>query len=107
MATDVNKMSKDELQKLIKDAEKALKTLETRRLAEAKKAAENAAKEYGFSLDELLGTAPKGKTAKATKNPPKYRNPEDPNMTWTGKGRKPNWVNDALAAGKSLDDLSI
>ena len=45
MAVDVNQMSKDELTKLIKDAEKALKTLEVRRLAEAKKAAETAAKE--------------------------------------------------------------
>ena len=55
MAIDLDKMSKEELTALIKDAEKALKTLETRRLAEAKKAAESAAKEYGFSLDELLG----------------------------------------------------
>jgi len=103
MAVDLDKMSKDELKQLIKDAEKALKTLETRRLAEAKKAAESAAKEYGFSLDELLGGAPK----KGSKSPPKYANPADPSQTWTGKGRKPNWVIEALASGKSLDDLAI
>lgn len=105
MATDLNKMSKEELTKLIKDAEKALKTLETRRLAEAKKAAETAAKEYGFSLDELLGS--QGKAKKGSKNPPKYINPTNPGQTWTGKGRKPNWVNDALDSGKTLDDLKI
>lgn len=96
-------MSKDELKTLIKEAEKALKSLETRRLTQAKKAAESAAKEYGFSLDELLGGAPK----KGSKSAPKYRNPNDPDQTWTGKGRKPNWVNDALAAGKNMDDLKI
>ncbi|MFP7569881.1 H-NS family nucleoid-associated regulatory protein [Marivita sp. S2033] len=103
MAIDVNDMSKDELKKLINDAEKALKSLESRRKAEAKKAAESAAKEYGFSLDELLGAAPK----KGSKSPPKYRNPANADQTWTGKGRKPNWLNDALADGKSLQDLAI
>lgn len=103
MSIDLNNMSKDELTKLIKDAEKALKTIETRRLSEAKKAAESAAKEYGFSLDELLGAPQK----KGSKSEPKYKNPADPSQTWTGKGRKPNWVNEALAAGKSLDDMKI
>ena len=55
MSIDLDNMTKDELRKLIKNAEKALKTIEARRLTEAKKAAESAAKEYGFSLDELLG----------------------------------------------------
>ncbi|WP_299791329.1 H-NS histone family protein [uncultured Marivita sp.] len=103
MSIDLNNMSKDELKKLIKDAEKALKTIETRRLTEAKKAAESAAKEYGFSLDDLLGGAPK----KGSKSAPKYRNPANPEQTWTGKGRKPNWVNDALASGKTMEDLKI
>lgn len=103
MAINLDKMSKDELKALIKDAEKALKSLETRRLAEAKKAAETAAKEYGFSLDELLGGAAK----KGPKSAPKYANPADKSQTWTGRGRKPNWVNDALKAGKSLEDLAI
>lgn len=103
MATKLEKMSKDELQKLIKDAEKALKTLEARRLADAKKAIESAAKEYGFSLDELMGGSPK----KGPKGAPKYANPDDKSQTWTGKGRKPGWVVAALDAGKALEDLSI
>ena len=37
---------------------------------------------------------------------PKYRNPETGD-TWTGRGLKPKWVEAALAAGKSLDDLLI
>lgn len=103
MAIKLEKMSKDELLQLIKDAEKALKSLEARRLADAKKAVETAAKEYGFSLDELMG----GVGKKGPKGVPKYANPNDKGQTWTGKGRKPKWVVDALEAGKSLDDLSI
>ncbi|WP_445322487.1 H-NS histone family protein [Roseobacter sp. HKCC-CH-9208] len=38
---------------------------------------------------------------------PRYRNPSNPDQTWTGRGRKPLWVVDALNSGKSLDDLAI
>jgi DNA-binding protein H-NS len=38
---------------------------------------------------------------------PKYRNPDKHSETWSGRGRKPKWVEDKLASGKSLDDLLI
>ena len=38
---------------------------------------------------------------------PKYANPADTSQTWTGRGRKPQWVQAALDAGKSLEDLAI
>jgi DNA-binding protein H-NS len=31
-------------------------------------------------------------TMKGVKLPPKYRNPMDPNQTWTGRGVDPGWV---------------
>jgi len=37
----------------------------------------------------------------------KYRNPDNPEETWAGRGRKPKWVEDKLARGASLDDLLI
>ncbi|WP_146587079.1 H-NS histone family protein [Puniceibacterium confluentis] len=102
MQINLETLSKDELKKLKGDVDKALKTIDARRKAEAKKAAEHAAKEYGFSLDELLGG-----TVKGSKSAPKYANPADPSQTWTGRGRKPNWVISALEAGKSMDELKI
>ncbi|MEQ5871174.1 H-NS histone family protein [Sagittula sp. NFXS13] len=102
MTDNLETMSREELQKLISDAQKALKTVDARRMAEAKRAAELAAKEYGFSLDEVLQSG-----TKASKGAPKYVNPEDPTQTWTGRGRKPNWLIEALDAGKSLDDMAI
>ncbi|MBW2493987.1 MAG: H-NS histone family protein [Deltaproteobacteria bacterium] len=38
---------------------------------------------------------------------PNYRNPDNSAETWTGRGRQPRWVRDALAAGMSLEDLAI
>lgn len=102
MKVDLYKMSAEELKELRADIDKALETIEVRRKAEALKAAEQAAKAYGFSLSDLKDAGTKG-----SKNPPKYANPEDPSQTWTGRGRKPKWVNDALKAGKKLEDLAI
>jgi DNA-binding protein H-NS len=36
---------------------------------------------------------------------PMYRNPLNSAETWSGKGRKPAWVEAALAEGKTLEDL--
>ena len=69
----------------------------------AKRAAEQAAKEFGFSLEEILAANEK----KGSKGAPKYANPADPDQTWTGRGRKPNWVVAALEEGKSMEDLAL
>lgn len=37
--------------------------------------------------------------------PPKYR--DDDGHTWTGRGLKPVWLRDALAAGRTLKDFEI
>jgi DNA-binding protein H-NS len=42
-----------------------------------------------------------------SKGMPKYANPANPDQTWTGRGRQPGWVKEALGKGKSLDDLAI
>ena len=64
------------------------------------------AKSKGFAMAELFGDAPKSAKEKK-KVPPKYRNPADSSQTWTGRGRKPKWVVEALDLGGSLDDLLI
>ncbi len=51
---------------------------------------------------ELKGRGP----AKGKSVPPKYQNAST-GQTWSGRGIKPKWVAEALAAGKSLDDLKI
>jgi len=38
---------------------------------------------------------------------PVYRNPSNSAETWTGRGRQPKWVRDALASGARLEALRI
>jgi len=101
MAQDLEQMSLEELRTLRRDVDSAIKNFEKRKKKEALVAAQKAAQEHGFSLDEILG----GKGG--TKGAPKYANPANPEQTWTGRGRQPQWVKDAFAAGKSLEDLAI
>jgi DNA-binding protein H-NS len=101
MAPDLENMTLDELRTLRKDVDHAIKSFEKRKKKEALVAAQKAAQEHGFSLDEILD----GKSG--TKGAPKYANPENAEQTWTGRGRQPQWVKDAFAAGKSLEDLAI
>lgn len=68
-------------------------------------------KQYGFSKSDLgfIGKAgnDKSKTSSNSSKPPKYANPKDKSKTWNGHGRKPAWLNDALAQGSNLNDFLI
>lgn len=103
--TDINwdDLSLEDLKAIQKQATKAIDTFLARKRKEALAAVEAKAAEMGFALGELTGAA----KTKGSKAPPKYCHPENPAMTWTGRGRQPNWVKDAVANGASMDDLLI
>jgi len=58
----------------------------------------------GYSLAELSGTDTKFSRAPSAA---KYRHPENPSLTWSGKRRKPQWFIDVLAVGKNAEDLTV
>jgi DNA-binding protein H-NS len=60
----------------------------------------------GFSLEQLLKSDVGGDKVKKTVKA-KYRNPLNAEQTWTGRGRKPQWVLDQLAQGKTIESLAI
>jgi DNA-binding protein H-NS len=51
----------------------------------------------GVSLDALFGKGRKGKGSVA----PKYRDPKNPENTWTGRGRMPLWMVAATKGSKA------
>ncbi|MFQ6550593.1 H-NS family nucleoid-associated regulatory protein [Aestuariibius sp. 2305UL40-4] len=104
----IDKLSLDELKDLQKEVAQAITSFEKRQRDDALAAIQAAAKEHGFSLDELMGGSSNKKTAKPrTSAAPKYRHPENPEVTWSGRGRQPKWIKDALADGKTLDAYLI
>lgn len=38
---------------------------------------------------------------------PKYQNPNNPGETWSGRGKRPRWLQAQLRAGKRINDFLI
>jgi DNA-binding protein H-NS len=57
-------------------------------------------KEHGFEIGDLFG---KGRKAKGTVAV-KYRDPQNAENTWTGRGRMPRWLVAATKGGKTKKD---
>lgn len=99
---DLNNLSLSKLKTLKKNVDIAIADFEARKKREALAEIEKKAADLGFSLSELLG----GTKAKKV-SPPKYRNPANPDQTWTGKGRAPKWIVELDAKGISRDTALI
>ena len=73
------------------------------------------AAEYGLTSTELKGvtatkrslTKKKAGTKKRGPVAPKYRDPSNPQNTWTGRGRKPKWVEAFLDGGGRLGQITV
>ena len=104
---DLDSMSRKELETLKKDVDKALSTVSDRERKAAIDAAERAAAEYGYSLTDLANGAVRGSKKSKSKSPAKFRNPENPDETWSGRGRKPRWLVDAESAGRTADEFAV
>lgn len=127
MAIDFSALSPRELQKLIEDATKERKRKQKRApIAAVRKKLTKMAVAEGYSLVELFGlqpparapaknagpaTPPRGSTRKSTagtKVAPKYRNPENPSETWSGRGKHPKWMVQAMEKhGRKAEDFLI
>lgn len=106
MHIDLAAMSLEELKSLKRQVDRQIDGWQERKRREAIAAAEEAAREHGFNLSDL-GLAGGGRRRRSAPSPARYANPADPTQTWGGRGRRPAWIKEALAAGKDLEDLAI
>ncbi len=97
-------MSLKELRQLQKDLAKAISTYEDRHKAEARAKLEAIAKEMGYALSDLIGVDVKATRAPAAA---RYYHPENAAVTWSGRGRKPQWFADHINSGKDPSDLAV
>lgn len=102
---DLDVLSLQELKDLQDKISIAIFDFEKRRKAEALDELKALAQAKGFSLDELVDGAKRKKVRAPVA--PKYADPANPSNTWTGRGRKPKWMVEALANGGSPEDFAI
>lgn len=123
MAIDINSLSAKELDALINQAKKRRTTLAKRKpIATVRNKLTQLARAEGYSIQELFGDGAKvqgergaksakpaaKKAGKSTgKVAPKYRNPENPAETWTGRGKQPRWLAAYTGQGRSADEFLI
>ena len=102
--TSVNydKMSAKELTEHIAKAQRALAAAKDRERAAVKQKIASLAENAGFSVGELFGARGRGRGTAV-----KFANPANRAETWTGRGRKPNWLVAKLSKGAKLTDFAL
>lgn len=108
-AINLDAMSLKELVDLETKVQKAIAGLRDRERSALKEKMAEMAKNHGFSVNELFGGNRPGRGGGKGKSigVARFANPENKADTWTGRGRKPNWLVDRLKKGAKLSDFAI
>jgi DNA-binding protein H-NS len=102
--TGIEKASYKELVEARDAIEAALAKRKEEERAEVKRKMAELASQSGFEMSELFGGKRAGKRMASAA---KYRNPKDASQTWTGRGRKPNWLVEALGQGAKIESFEV
>ena len=107
---DLTKWTRVDLIELKGQVAERLVQVEAENRSKALAAAEAAAREFGFTLKDLLRAMPPEKIARRPAKKTgvaRYANPADKSQTWTGKGRHPAWFKAAVKAGTPPEQLEV
>lgn len=104
IAINVDKLSLKELVNLEGKLQSAISEARSRERSALKKKMADLAETHGFSVLELFGN---GRGIKKSVGVAKYANPDNKSDTWSGRGRKPNWLVGRLKKGASLAAFEI
>lgn len=100
---NLDQLSLAELKDLSRKIERELQVRRVQDKERLRKHFLEQAEAAGFTVDEVLGKAPATKGSAKVK----YRDPQNPDNTWAGRGRKPAWLVKALGAGASIEDFAL
>lgn len=111
MAIDLQKLSPKELLSLISSANDRLDAARVAEIENIKNKIDALLSGGGFQIEEIyprLGEKAASKMGKGRPVAAKYRDPSNPSVTWSGRGRRPAWFANALQRrGTTEADLLI
>lgn len=112
MATNLEKLER-QIARLQKEAE----ALRAKEVSEVVGRIKEAITHYKLTPAELFGAAavkPAGKKARVARKGAPAKKPaavvkfrDEAGHVWSGRGKRPNWFKEALASGKTADDLLV
>lgn len=102
--TQIDKMTIRDLKELRLKVDKAIAERQIDERNGLRETFREMAEAAGLSLTEIFGgtRAGKGRPVAA-----KFANPANPQETWSGRGRQPNWLVAKLKSGASLDEFRL
>jgi DNA-binding protein H-NS len=100
---DLSKLSIEELQTLARDIEQEIIS---RREADRERVVAQMRELAGMSLEELLRQERGRERARVPATSIRFRHPENTALAWSGRGKRPQWIVEWLASGRTLEDLS-
>lgn len=104
-STSLNPLSVAELQSLIAEAEAAIAAqLRDQRRSAIAKMRELAAS-VGIEFEIIEKPFPRARRSSPVV--PKYRNPANPEQTWSGRGKRPKWLTEAIDSGADMSTMEI
>ena len=103
--TEYQNLSESELQAVIENAEKALKSKQANKRKEIIAQIKELAASIDVTVEIIEGD--KKSARKGFKLPIKYRHPEDAEKTWTGRGVMPKWMQALLDAGHNRSEYEV
>jgi DNA-binding protein H-NS len=104
MAINVDNLSLKDLNELESKLAKAKANAAQAERAKLKEKIDNVLKGTGLTVHDLYGIGKRGRRGKSAA---KYANPDDRSQTWTGRGRKPNWLIAKVKRGAKMSDFEI
>ena len=106
-AVNYDKMSLKELLDHENRLSKAIIAARRNDITNARKKVAAMAESLGYKMEELAGSPRGPKRTNGGKVAVKFRNKDNPEETWTGRGRQPKWLAARLSKGAKLADFAI
>jgi len=104
---DLSQLSLMELKALERTIPREIRRRSAEEKSNVRRKLEKLAQENGFTLAELMEGGRRVATGRVNKGVAKYRHPELENLSWSGRGRKPRWVEKWLEDGGKLEQLAV
>lgn len=104
---DLSSMSVSQLRELQQQIPAELKKREAQEKIQILNEVRAFAKARGYAIEDLLARDAKVKPGSTGKVKVKYRHPDNASLEWTGRGRKPKWVEAWLASGAAIENLLV
>ncbi|MGS9838322.1 H-NS histone family protein [Acinetobacter baumannii] len=108
MKPDISELSVEELKRLQEEAEALIASKKDQAIEDAYNQIIEIAENVGFSVEQLLefGAQKRKKTTRKSVEPC-YRNKNNAEETWTGRGKQPRWLVAEIEKGAKLEDFLI